>query len=145
MEDSGNLKSKTLYKYTINLLRILPIFMVLSYLLMLICFYYSPRLIIIPHIIGTVGVPLAFIYITSYVFRFCAFHRVFIHYYAFINILNVSHHYFSDILDPNIVTIIHESGSLIFTISAIILYIRKCKTDKQFKSNNNNNVLRNSQ
>ena len=135
MEDKCNLRSKILYKYTISLLRILPIFMVLSYLLMLTCFYYTPRLVIIPHLIGTVGAPLAFIYITSYVFRFCAFHRVFIHYYAFINVLNVSHHYFADVFNPNIVTIIHESGSLIFAISAIILYIRKCKNDKQFKSN----------
>ena len=91
--EQNTVKSKGLYKLAIILLKVLPMIMTLAYLLMLGCFYYAPKYVIIPHLLGTVFAPLAFIYITSYVFRFCAFHRLFIHYYAFVDILNVSDHY----------------------------------------------------
>lgn len=104
--------------------------MVFAYLLMLLCFYYAPLCVIIPHLLGTVVAPLIFIYITSYVFRFCAFHRIFIHYYAFISVLNVSDHYLHPYFNSDVVTFIHEAGTIIFVISAIIMYIYKYKKDK---------------
>lgn len=104
--------------------------MVLGYFLMLIGFYFDSKYIVIPHLLGTVIPPLIFIYITSYVFKFCAFHRIFIHYYAFINILNTSDHYLHQYVDDNVVTFIHDSGTLIFIITAIIMYIYKYKKDK---------------
>ena len=76
MSAENNFKSKALYKLTIAILKVLPMIMVAAYLLMLIGFYFDSKYIVIPHLLGTVGAPLAFIYITSYVFRFCAFHRV---------------------------------------------------------------------
>ena len=129
----ANLKSKELYKVTILLLKILPMIMVFAYLLMLCCFYYKPEYVIIPHILGTVIAPLSFIYITSYVFKFCEFHRIFIHYYAFISILNVSDHYLHQHFNPDIVTALHEGGTLIFAVTAIIMYIYKYKRDKCMK------------
>lgn len=124
------LKSKEMYKTTLILLKVLPIIMVIAYFLMLVCFYHFPTLMVVPHLLGTVGAPLAFIYITSYVFRFCAFHRIFIHYYAFINVLNVTHHYFANKLNYDLVTFLHETGTIIFLVSAVIMYIHKYKKDK---------------
>ena len=129
-KEENSLKSKDLYKTTLVLLKILPMVMVIAYWLMLGCFYYAPKYVVIPHLLGTVFVPLAFIYITSYVFRFCAFHRIFIHYYAFISVLNVSDHYFELYFNDDIVTLIHEGGTLIFAIIAMIMYIYKYKKEK---------------
>ena len=129
-QEVNSLKSKDLYKTTLVLLKILPMIMVLSYFIMLGSYYYAPEYLIIPHILGTVCTPLAFIYITSYVFRFCAFHRLFIHYYAFIDILNVSDHYLHPYFNEKVVTFIHEIGTIIFIITAIIMYIYKYKRDK---------------
>lgn len=130
MSTENSLKSKALYKLTIATLKVLPMIMVLGYFLMLIGFYFDSKYMLIPHILGTVIPPLIFIYITSYVFKFCAFHRIFIHYYAFINILNTSDHYLHQYVDDNVVTFIHDSGTLIFIITAIIMYIYKYKKDK---------------
>lgn len=129
-KEEKSLKSKEVYKATLILLKVLPMVMVLAYFLMLVCFYNFPSYMVVPHLIGTVGAPIAFIYITSYVFRFCAFHRVFIHYYAFINVLNVTHHYFANKLDYGMVTLLHEAGTVIFLVTAVIMYIHKYKKDK---------------
>jgi hypothetical protein len=133
MSTENNLKSKTLYKLTIATLKVLPMIMVLGYFLMLIGFYFDSKYIVIPHILGTVIPPLIFIYITSYVFKFCAFHRIFIHYYAFINILNTSDHYLHPYVDANVVTFIHDGGTLVFLITAIIMYIYKYKRERCMK------------
>ena len=133
MGEVASVKSKNTYKVTIYLLKVLPMIMVFAYLLMLCCFYYAPKCVIIPHLLGTVFAPLAFIYITSYVFRFCAFHRIFIHYYAFISVLNVSDHYLHPYFNPDIVTAIHEGGSFLFGVTAVIMYIYKYKKDKCLK------------
>jgi hypothetical protein len=140
MSTENNLKSKTLYKLTITTLKVLPMIMVLGYFLMLIGFYFDSKYIVIPHLLGTVIPPLIFIYITSYVFKFCAFHRIFIHYYAFINILNTSDHYLHPYVDDKVVTFIHDSGTLIFIITAIIMYIYKYKKDKCLKITENCNT-----
>jgi hypothetical protein len=127
MSAENNLKSKALYKLTIATLKVLPMIMVLGYFLMLIGFYFDSKYIVIPHLLGTVIPPLIFIYITSYVFKFCAFHRIFIHYYAFINILNTSDHYLHPYVDDNVVTFIHDGGTLVFIITAVIMYMYKYK------------------
>lgn len=129
----ASLKSKEMYKVTILLLKVLPMVMVFAYLLMLCCFYYAPKYVVVPHLLGTVFAPLAFIYITSYVFKFCEFHRIFIHYYAFISILNVSDHYLHPYFNDKVITTLHEGGSLLFGITAIIMYIYKYKKDKCMK------------
>ena len=129
-KEEKSLKSKEMYKITILLLKVLPMTMVFAYLLMLGCFYHAPEYVVIPHLLGTVFAPLAFIYITSYVFRFCSFHRIFIHYYAFISVLNVSDHYLEPYFNDNVVTFLHDSGTIIFLVIAIIMYIYKYKKDK---------------
>ena len=129
MNSDNNLKNKELYKTSLILLKILPMIMVAAYLLMLLCFYFDSKLVILPHILGTVGAPLAFIYITSYVFRFCAFHRLFIHYYAFVDILNVSDHYLHSYFNEKVVTYLHDGGTLILIIVAVIMYMYKYKRD----------------
>ena len=129
----ASLKSKEMYKVTILLLKVLPMVMVFAYLTMLCCFYYAPKYVVVPHLLGTVFAPLAFIYITSYVFKFCEFHRIFIHYYAFISILNVSDHYLHPYFNDKVITTLHEGGSLLFGITAIIMYIYKYKKDKCMK------------
>jgi hypothetical protein len=99
--------------------------MVVSYFLMLLLFFTADRYIVIPHVLGTVIAPLVFIYLISYVFRYCAFHRMFIHYYAFIQLLNVIGHYNWLPTDGETTTLIHDSVTIVFIISATIMYVIK--------------------
>lgn len=123
--EQTTLRNKNLYKFTVSLLKLLPMVMVVSYFLMLLLFFTADRYIVIPHVLGTVIAPLVFIYLISYVFRYCAFHRMFIHYYAFIQLLNVIGHYNWLPTDGETTTLIHDSVTIVFIISATIMYVIK--------------------
>jgi hypothetical protein len=129
----STLKSKTLYKITLLTLKMLPMIMSFSYLIMFVLANTVEDWVIIPHILGTVIAPLAFVYLTSYVFRFCAFHRMFIHYYAFVELLNVTDYYVRIPISDKAITILHDSVTIIFLISVVITYIIKYKKDKCLK------------
>lgn len=133
MSNENNLKSKFLYKITLYALKILPMIMVFSYLMMFVLANSFEKFVIIPHILGTVIAPLTFIYLTSYVFRFCAFHRMFIHYYAFIELLNVTDYYIKIPISDTTICILHDSVTIGFLILVTITYIIKYKKDKCLK------------
>ena len=130
MSAENNLKSKELYKLTLSTLKILPMIMCFSYLIMFVLANTIEDLVIIPHLLGTVIAPLVFLYLTSYVFKFCAFHRMFIHYYAFIELLNVTDYYIRIPISDEAITLLHDSVTIVFLILAVIAYICKCKQNK---------------
>lgn len=127
---NNTLKSKVLYKATLLLLKILPMIMAFSYLIMFVLANTIEDYVIIPHIIGTVIAPLVFVYLASYVFKFCAFHRIFIHYYAFIELLNVTDYYIRIPISDEAITLLHDSITAIFLISVVVIYIYKYKRDR---------------
>lgn len=124
------LKSKTLYKITLFTLKMLPMIMSFSYLIMFVLANTVEDWVIVPHILGTVIAPLTFVYLTSYVFKFCAFHRMFIHYYAFVELLNVTDYYIRIPISDEAITILHDSVTVLFLVSIIVTYIIKYKKDK---------------
>lgn len=76
-----SLRSKTLYKVEIGLLKIIPMVLAGIYLSNTILSYFLDiDLIILSYIGGVSLLPLIFLYLSSYVFRFCIYHRVFLHY-----------------------------------------------------------------
>ena len=76
-----NLRSKTLYKIEIGLLKIIPMILAGIYLSNTILSYFLDiDLVLLSYIGGISLLPLIFLYLSSYVFRFCIYHRVFLHY-----------------------------------------------------------------
>lgn len=136
MSSENNLKSKALYKVTLGSLRVLPMIMAFSYLAMFALANTIEDLVIIPHLLGTVIAPLVFLYLTSYVFKFCAFHRMFIHYYAFIELLNVTDYYIRIPISDEAITTLHDSVTIVFLVMVVITYIIKFKKDKCLKQCN---------
>lgn len=89
MAKEERLRSKTLYKSVLVFLKVIP---------MLICFLdvVNTALCILDiecHWLSYIGgisfLTLAFLYLASYVFQFCAYHRMFLHYVLVTNILSV--------------------------------------------------------
>lgn len=136
MNTETSLKSKDLYKLTLSTLKLLPMIMAFSYLAMFTLANTIEDLVIIPHILGTVIAPLAFLYLTSYVFRFCAFHRMFIHYYALTSLLNVTDYYIRIPISDEAITTLHDSVTIVFLVLVVITYIIKFKKDKCLKQLN---------
>ena len=76
-----SLRSKTLYKIEIGLLKIIPMILAGIYLSNTILSYFLDiDLVLLSYIGGISLLPLIFLYLSSYVFRFCIYHRVFLHY-----------------------------------------------------------------
>lgn len=71
---------KLLYKITVIVLKILPMLLAFITLLNSILSYFNIDLVILSYIGGVSLIPILFIYITSYTFKFCEYHRMFLHF-----------------------------------------------------------------
>lgn len=123
------LKSKYLYKLTLLMMKLLPIIMCFSYLIMFFIYKTLGKYIVIPHLIGTVLAPLLFLYLISYLFKYCSFHRLFIHYYCFIQLINVTDHYGCLPFNSELGDVLHDIITYTFITLVIIIYIIKFKKD----------------
>ena len=88
-----NLKSKTLYKIELGLLKVIPMILALTALLNSILSYFGIDLYILSYIGGISIFTMLFLYLSSYVFKFCEYHRMFLHYIVSTWIINIIDYY----------------------------------------------------
>ena len=116
----NSLRSKYLYKIVLYLIKVTPIVISVAYLLNTILSYFYIDLPIISYLTGVSLVTILFLYATSVTFRFCFYHRIFIHY--------ISLNWILDAIDYNIgIQISNRSLFLVYIIITgifllIILY-----------------------
>lgn len=79
--------NKSLYKIELYLLKVIPMTLAGIYLINTILSYFYIDLPILSTIGGISLLPLVFLYISSYAFHFCAYHRMFLHYIVINDIL----------------------------------------------------------
>lgn len=79
--------NKSLYKLELGLLKVLPMLIALINIINVITSYYGIDLPILSYIGGISFIPLMFMYLSSYVFQFCEYHRMFLHYVVLDNIV----------------------------------------------------------
>lgn len=78
---------KSLYKITIFFLRVIPMVMAGLYLLNTVLSYLDINVLVISYIAGVGFIPWLFILLSSYMFRFCSYHRMFLWYILVNNII----------------------------------------------------------
>lgn len=88
MEDKRNL-NKSLFKVEIKLIKIIPFLLALIYFINTILSVFGIYLYILSFIGYMSFIPLLFMYISSYVFQFCEYHRLPLHYIVLNNILSI--------------------------------------------------------
>ena len=88
-----NLRSKLLYKIELRLLKIIPMILALTALLNSILSYFNIDLYILSYIGGISIFTMVFLYLSSYVFKFCEYHRMFLHYVVVTWIINTIDYY----------------------------------------------------
>lgn len=93
MAVEANLRSKTLYKIELSLLKFMPMLLALVALMNSILSYFKIDLPILSYIGGVSIVTIIFLYVSSYVFRFCEYHRMFLHYVVVTCIINSIDYY----------------------------------------------------
>ena len=80
--------NKYIYKIELYLLKIIPMLLALCSFLNTILFYFGINLTILTYLGGVSFLTLGFLYISSYAFRFCSYHRIFLHYILIVNIIS---------------------------------------------------------
>lgn len=92
-------RSKNLYKIELCLLKVLPMLIALFYLINTVTSYFGMDIPILSSIAGMSIIPLVFIYVSSYAFKFCEYHRMFLHYIVVNDSINIYDYYIGIPLD----------------------------------------------
>jgi hypothetical protein len=114
--------NKTLYKLELGLLKIIPMLLAGCYLLDTILSYFYIDLPIFSILGGMSILPLIFLYISSYVFHFCEYHRMFLHYVVVNDILSWIDYSYELPIDNFAYFTLHIAVAGIFLF--IILYLK---------------------
>lgn len=87
--------NKALYKIQLYLLKVIPMVMAFICLLNTTLSYFDIDVPALSYIASNSILTIMFLYISSYVFKFCEYHRMFMHYTTVTWILNVVDEYIS--------------------------------------------------
>lgn len=88
METEDLLRNKTLYKILLILLKYIPIIIGVGYILNTLLLLLGINLSFLSFFIGISLLPWLFLYISSFVFKFCSYHRAFLYYVLAIDSIN---------------------------------------------------------
>lgn len=117
-----SLKSKTLYRAELYLIKIIPMLFAGLSLLNTVLSYFCIDVPLISYTASVSLLTLLFMYLSSYVFKFCAYHRMFIHYTTVNWILNIIDYYIGIPLTDRGMLLLYMSitGYTLF----IVLYLK---------------------
>ena len=117
-----NISNKTLYKLEIRSTKYLPIIIAILYILNSTLSYYQYDIEELSMIGGMSLLPLAKLYLSSFTYKLCIHHRVFVYYIFLHNIISAIDMYTDGILvDDRGLFVMHIVLFGIFTILYIIL------------------------
>lgn len=119
------LKSKMLYKIELLLLKTIPILMAICSVSNSILSYLDIEVVLLNYIGGVSILPLLFLYLSSYVFKFCEYHRMFLHYLLITDIINVYDYHIGLPLDDLRYLCLHMIITAISLFMILYLYIKK--------------------
>lgn len=80
MAVEASLRNKVLYKVQLYMLKVIPMVMAFCYLLNSVLSYFDIDLYFLSYLSSCSICMVVYLYISSYVFRFCEYHRMFLHY-----------------------------------------------------------------
>lgn len=87
------LSIRNIHKIQLWLLKIIPMTLSLIVLLNILLSYFGVDTFILSYLGGVSLLPMVFLYISSYAFKFCSYHRLFLHYVSINWILNIYDYY----------------------------------------------------
>lgn len=87
------LQQKRLHKLTIGVLKVIPMLLALVSLLNCTLSYFGIDLVILSYIGCVSLLPLVFLYLASFCFGFCSYHRMFLHYIVINDVLSSYDYY----------------------------------------------------
>lgn len=85
--------NKTLYRLLLLVAKVIPMLLAFLHFVNILFGYFNVDSTILTYLGGISFLPILFLYITSYALKFCAYHRMFIHYCVITNIINIYDEY----------------------------------------------------
>lgn len=118
---------KTLYKLLIGSLKTIPMVISLLYLVNVIFSYYCIDIPLLSIIGGMSLLPWLFLYLASFVFHFCTYHRMFLYYILVNNIITLTDYYIGIPLNNRDLFIFNLTITGVFLFIILYLKIKVCK------------------
>jgi hypothetical protein len=134
------LKTKELYKIDLFLLKLLPMIMAFSYMVAQYAALFNigsgPIFVlqVVTHYLGLLLAPMMFMLISSKVFQFCNYHRMFIYYILVIQLMNITNWYFKIPISNLAYNVTQDVITVGFLLTALIMYIKKRREIKLCKN-----------
>ena len=127
MKEEEKLINKRLYKLELVLLKFMPFLLALFHALNTILAYFNLEYRIINYLSGVSILTLVFLYISSYVFKFCSYHRIFLHYIVINNLISAYDLYIGINISNFNYLILHIIILFIAILIATYLYVKDNK------------------
>lgn len=119
---------KTLYKLELLILKGLPILIALCYFINTVLSYFEIDFVFLSAIGGLSLLPIIFILVSSFVFKFCIYHRLPIYYVIVSDIINYYDLYIGIPLSNRLLFIVNMVIAGLFIILIVISKAKICKT-----------------
>lgn len=124
MEEKSRQLNKSLYFIEIKLIKVLPFITALIYFINILLNLIGISLNSLSYLVGMSFIPLLFMYISSYVFQFCTYHRLPLHYILITNLLSIIGYEFEITIDIWLYLIIHSVLFGLTIFIALYLYLK---------------------
>ena len=112
-------------KLLIIFLKVIPMMLAGLAFTNTLCAYFEIDVYWIHHVGGTSILTLAFLYLASYVFKFCEYHRMFLHYIVACNAISVIDVYFGLPVGDAEYLMLHLFLAFISMVIVLILFLKK--------------------
>lgn len=127
MAVEANLRNKVLYKIQLYMLKVIPMVMAFCYLLNSVFSYFDIELWFLSYLSSCSICMIVYLYISSYVFRFCEYHRMFLHYIVVNTAINTYDLYIGVPLDDFELLVLYMSITGITLFIILYLYVKSHK------------------
>lgn len=117
-------KTFKLHKALLIFLKVIPMMLALTALLNTLFSYFDIEAEYLSYIAALLII--AFLYVASYVFQFCNYHRMFLHYFVVTLVMNIIDYYWGIPISDKGLFILYMAITGIFLFIILFLYM-KCK------------------
>ena len=127
--------NKLYYKLFIVVLKYIPLLIALCYILNTVMALFGIYIEPLSNIAGVSLLTWIFLYIATYVFKFCIYHRMFLWYILIDDLLNIIDYYYELPIETSNLLMIHNSIIGIFLFIILYIYVKdhKKSTGKNIK------------
>ena len=121
----GESLNKSLHRILLYLVKMIPVFVTVIYILNTVLSYFYVDLPILSYIVQYLFI--SFMYLASIIFRFCRWHRILLHYITTILTLNIIDYHFGIPMDDRSIFLLY--GTITGLAIVLVVYFKfiSCK------------------